>query len=144
MIGEPPNVAVPTHFYKVMLVENLETYLFLSIVIFLSKEFMIGSFMVPNAPIPENTPIESFVVPLEVIERNSGLTFFNRIPRFFKWIWKLIFRMAMMPLCTQTKCILPPAHPAAKKPVGALAPPPPTLQLPPSTTLQLPPPTSTK
>lgn len=37
--------------------------------------------MVPNAPIPENTPLESFAVPLEIIERNSGLTFFNHVPR---------------------------------------------------------------
>jgi endonuclease G len=51
-----------------------------------------GAFMVPNTPIPENTPIEVFAVPVEVVERASGLTFFQKIPRTFS-----------LPLCERTQ-----------------------------------------
>ncbi|ORX94164.1 hypothetical protein K493DRAFT_315630 [Basidiobolus meristosporus CBS 931.73] len=65
MIGNPPNVAVPTHFYKVILgVKN-------------QQQYALGAFVLPNAPIPDDTPLEQFVVPVEALEKSSGLTFFE-------------------------------------------------------------------
>lgn len=72
VIGSPPNVAVPTHFAKVVLTtrpsspKRPDVY-----------EVSTGAFVLPNAAISDETPFESFVVPVESVERAAGLTIFS-------------------------------------------------------------------
>ncbi|KXJ94758.1 hypothetical protein Micbo1qcDRAFT_160036 [Microdochium bolleyi] len=70
MIGSPPNVAVPTHFYKVIFAEDGRT----------GGNVAIGAFVLPNAVIPNDKPITDFEVPLEAVERASGLEFATKLP----------------------------------------------------------------
>ncbi|KAK2605168.1 hypothetical protein N8I77_008027 [Diaporthe amygdali] len=70
MIGNPPNVAVPTHFYKVIFAEDGTP----------SGSVALGAFVLPNAPIPNQKPITDFEVPLEAVERASGLEFAAKLP----------------------------------------------------------------
>ncbi|KAL2064167.1 hypothetical protein VTL71DRAFT_4661 [Oculimacula yallundae] len=70
MIGNPPNIAVPTHFYKVIFAEDGTT----------SGPVAVGAFVLPNAPIPNSKPITDFEVPIEAVERASGLEFATKLP----------------------------------------------------------------
>lgn len=65
MIGNPPSVAVPTHFYKVIFAEDGKV----------GGNVAIGAFVLPNAAIPNTKPITDFEVPIEAVERASGLEF---------------------------------------------------------------------
>ncbi|XP_038637718.1 endonuclease G, mitochondrial [Scyliorhinus canicula] len=66
VIGEN-NVAVPTHIFKVVILEKH------------SGEIELQSYVMPNQPIMEKTPLERFLVPIESIERASGLLFVSNI-----------------------------------------------------------------
>jgi DNA/RNA endonuclease G (NUC1) len=67
VLGEPPAMmAVPTHFFKVVLVEGKD------------NTVSCAAFVLPNAPIPNNFPLRRFVVPLTDLEIVSGLEFFKR------------------------------------------------------------------
>ncbi|KAH9180378.1 hypothetical protein EDB89DRAFT_2119901 [Lactarius sanguifluus] len=72
MIGNPPNVAVPTHFAKVVLASRPSSpstpYV---------PEISTGAFVLPNAIIPDDVPLESFVTPVDAVERAAGLTLFS-------------------------------------------------------------------
>ncbi|KAH8153056.1 uncharacterized protein LAJ45_02643 [Morchella importuna] len=73
VIGDPPNVAVPTHFYKVVVAEG-------------GKEdgggsVAVGAFVLPNAPIGNSVALREFEVPLEVVERASGLVFLEKLEK---------------------------------------------------------------
>ncbi|XP_061724186.1 endonuclease G, mitochondrial [Cydia pomonella] len=62
------SVAVPTHFYKVVVGEaggvlDMEAY------------------VMPNQKIPDETPVANFMVPPESIEKAAGLLFFDKIHR---------------------------------------------------------------
>lgn len=70
MIGNPPSVAVPTHFYKVIFAEDGRV----------SGNVALGAFVLPNAVIPNDKPITDFEVPLEAVERASGLEFAAKLP----------------------------------------------------------------
>ncbi|KAI4093473.1 MAG: hypothetical protein LQ344_002886 [Seirophora lacunosa] len=70
VIGNPPNVAVPTHFYKVIFAEDGKT----------GGDVSLGAFVLPNARISNEKPLESFEVPVEAIERASGLEFATKLP----------------------------------------------------------------
>ncbi|KAJ4416436.1 nuclease [Gnomoniopsis sp. IMI 355080] len=70
MIGNPPSVAVPTHFYKVIFAEDGKV----------GGNVALGAFVLPNAPIPNAKPITDFEVPLEAVERASGLEFASKLP----------------------------------------------------------------
>ena len=72
VIGSPPNVAVPTHFYKVIFGEETPNSPF--------GRVAVGAFVLPNAPIPNQKSLEDFEVPIEAVERASGLTFGQRLP----------------------------------------------------------------
>ncbi|KAK7020155.1 hypothetical protein SK128_022301 [Halocaridina rubra] len=61
------HVAVPSHFFKVVVVETI------------NGQLELESFVLPNAVIDDATPISTFHVPAEVVERASGLLIFNRI-----------------------------------------------------------------
>ncbi|KPJ00833.1 Endonuclease G, mitochondrial [Papilio xuthus] len=60
-------VAVPTHFYKVVVGEALDGSLDME------------AYVMPNQKIPDETPISSFMVPPETIEKAAGLLFFDKI-----------------------------------------------------------------
>ncbi|KAH8738043.1 hypothetical protein BGZ61DRAFT_471411 [Ilyonectria robusta] len=70
MIGNPPSVAVPTHFYKVIFAEDGKA----------GGNVALGAFVLPNAPINNAKPLTDFEVPLEVVERASGLEFAAKLP----------------------------------------------------------------
>jgi len=70
VIGNPPNIAVPTHFYKVIFAEDGTT----------SGPVAVGAFVLPNAKIPNEKPLTDFEVPIEAVERASGLEFATKLP----------------------------------------------------------------
>lgn len=63
-------MAVPTHFYKVILAENKsqggvppsQT----------NADHIVGAFVLPNQPIDPTTPLTAFAVPLTALEQASG------------------------------------------------------------------------
>ncbi|OWF56352.1 nuclease EXOG, mitochondrial-like [Mizuhopecten yessoensis] len=57
-------VAVPTHLYKVIIVEDTN-----------SNPVAIGSFIVPNEPIGFEHALTEYQVPLDDVERKTGVTF---------------------------------------------------------------------
>ncbi|PVH95370.1 hypothetical protein DM02DRAFT_617957 [Periconia macrospinosa] len=69
VIGTPPNVAVPTHFYKVIFAEDGKP----------GGKVALGAFVLPNAVISNSKPLVDFEVPVEVVERASGLEFANKL-----------------------------------------------------------------
>ena len=62
------HVSVPTHFFKVLVIEQ-------------KGLFDLEAYVMPNREIDDRTPIESFRVPVDTIERAAGLLFYERIPR---------------------------------------------------------------
>lgn len=62
-------VAVPTHFFKVIVMESSD------------KKLEMEAYVMPNKVIDDETPLKVFQVPPESIERASGLLFFDRISR---------------------------------------------------------------
>jgi endonuclease G len=60
VIGSPPQVAVPTHFAKVVLTTKPSSPSTPEV-----PEISTGAFVMPNAPIPDEAPLKSFVVPGE-------------------------------------------------------------------------------
>lgn len=58
MIGNPPNIAVPTHFAKVVLTTKPISPSNPDIL-----DLSMGAFVLPNAIIPDEAPLESFSVP---------------------------------------------------------------------------------
>ncbi|KAI2612830.1 uncharacterized protein GGS25DRAFT_477276 [Hypoxylon fragiforme] len=85
VIGNPPNVAVPTHFYKVIFAEDGRA----------GGNVAIGAFVLPNARIPNEKPLADFEVPIEAVERASGLEFAAKLPP-----------QRRKRLCTDTTCAL--------------------------------------
>ncbi|KAF7714916.1 DNA/RNA non-specific endonuclease family protein [Penicillium ucsense] len=67
VIGTPPNVAVPTHFYKVIYAEDGTDSP--------TSKVALGAFVLPNARIPNEKSLSDFEVPLEAVERSTGLEF---------------------------------------------------------------------
>ncbi|XP_015599283.1 nuclease C1 [Cephus cinctus] len=63
------HVAVPTHFYKIVVGETDDS------------KYEMEAFVMPNAPIDENTPLTNFRVPPETVERAAGLLFFDKLSR---------------------------------------------------------------
>ena len=86
VVGSPaPNVAVPTHFYKVIFAEDGKQ----------GGQVAVGAFVMPNAVIPNSKPLQEFEVPLEVVERASGLEFASKLPA-----------QRRKRLCVETSCSL--------------------------------------
>ncbi|KAL9106840.1 MAG: hypothetical protein Q9227_008173 [Pyrenula ochraceoflavens] len=76
VIGNPPNIAVPTHFYKVIYGEtspNLGENP--------TAQVALGAFVLPNAPIANEKSLSDFEVPVEAVERASGLEFASKLPK---------------------------------------------------------------
>ncbi|KAH0830284.1 hypothetical protein J3R83DRAFT_1649 [Lanmaoa asiatica] len=72
VIGSPPNIAVPTHFAKVVLASRPSSPSTPDI-----HEISTGAFVLPNTIIPDEAPLESFVTPVDTVERVAGLTLFS-------------------------------------------------------------------
>ncbi|PNW79681.1 hypothetical protein CHLRE_08g362750v5 [Chlamydomonas reinhardtii] len=84
-IGKPPGlVAVPTHYYKVVLADTRGDNNSAA-----GKQPLrgnkqplprgtvgVGAFVMPNAPIDPRTPLAAYVVPLEDLEQVAGTSFF--------------------------------------------------------------------
>ena len=70
VIGNPPNVSVPTHFYKVIFAEDGKT----------GGTVSLAAFVLPNAPIASDKPLTDFEAPIEAVERASGLEFAQKLP----------------------------------------------------------------
>ncbi|XP_045505656.1 endonuclease G, mitochondrial [Colias croceus] len=62
-------VAVPTHFYKVVVCEAPDGSLHME------------SYVMPNQKLSDETPVSSYMVPPETIEKAAGLLFFDKIHR---------------------------------------------------------------
>lgn len=123
MIGNPPNIAVPTHFAKVILTSRSEnassSFGFGAsssrslIVTDAVKDVSIGAFVLPNSVIPDQVPLTSFQVPgkcstsltfawaltrpignvVETVEKAAGLTLFSPV-----------VKASAKQLCRETKC----------------------------------------
>ncbi|KAK9477678.1 hypothetical protein V1514DRAFT_282542 [Lipomyces japonicus] len=77
VIGNPPNVAVPTHFYKLIVAESpIQKSTFGGS----DDEPVVGAFILPNDVIPNSTDLKNFYVPVDAIERASGLEFLSLLP----------------------------------------------------------------
>ncbi|KAE8213490.1 hypothetical protein CF319_g9167 [Tilletia indica] len=96
VIGNPPNVAVPTHFAKVILASgrpnsrpalpppstnsgggNTLLSATQQSTAPLDPSYLgLAAFVIPNAVVPNETPLRAFDVPLDAVERASGLTLF--------------------------------------------------------------------
>ncbi|XP_029642964.1 endonuclease G, mitochondrial-like [Octopus sinensis] len=63
------HVAVPTHFFKVVLIENNE------------GEYELLSFMLPNEAQTDDKLLKYFTIDIEKIERAAGLLFFDKLPK---------------------------------------------------------------
>ncbi|KAF9955339.1 nuclease [Mortierella alpina] len=104
VIGNPPNIGVPTHFYKVILTDKG------------NGDMAVGAFVLPNNTIQNQVPLTAFQVPVEAVEKASGLKFFETLER-----------KALKNLCRDTDCTVIP-HPKSlkanndKKNMKALAP----------------------
>ncbi|CUA74159.1 hypothetical protein RSOLAG22IIIB_05450 [Rhizoctonia solani] len=72
VIGNPPNVSVPTHFAKVVLGSRPSSPSTPQL-----AEVSLGAFVLPNAEIPDETPLTKFIVPVEAVERAAGLALFS-------------------------------------------------------------------
>ncbi|KAF8310205.1 hypothetical protein DL93DRAFT_2157954 [Clavulina sp. PMI_390] len=90
VIGNPPNIAVPTHFAKVVLTSKPSSPSKPDVV-----DVSMGAFVLPNAIIPDEAPLESFVVPVDAVERAAGLTFFSDA-----------LKASSKPICQTTSCQL--------------------------------------
>ncbi|KAH8431030.1 DNA/RNA non-specific endonuclease [Aspergillus melleus] len=69
VIGDPPSVAVPTHFYKVVFGEEEDN----------GGELGGPVAILPNAPIDKDKDLSDFEVELEAVERGSGLEFARKL-----------------------------------------------------------------
>jgi endonuclease G, mitochondrial len=70
VVGNPPNVAVPTHFFKVIVAEDGQV----------GGNVAVGAFVLPNAVIHNDTKLTEFLVPMGFVERASGLEFLSKLP----------------------------------------------------------------
>lgn len=88
VIGSPPNIAVPTHFAKVVLTSRPTSPSNPDML-----EISTGAFVLPNAAIPDDTPLENFAVPVETVERAAGLNLFSET-----------VKASSKHICKTTKC----------------------------------------
>ena len=64
-------VAVPSHFYKVILGELRDA----------NQQHVLGAFVMPNDQIHPKTPLTTFLVPLDQLEREAGIIFFPKMQK---------------------------------------------------------------
>lgn len=88
VIGNPPNVAVPTHFFKLIVAEN-------PINESNTNHLSVAAFVMPNQPIFNDTKLTDFEVPINALERSTGLQLLH-----------LVNPERIKPLCKQVDCQL--------------------------------------
>jgi len=98
VLGEN-NVAVPTHIFKVILVipkekEKKKKEEINNESKTKTTTHLLGAFLVPNEKIPEDKVLTDFEVPLEQLEKHTGLKFFRNLNR----------QTSIKPLCAYTAC----------------------------------------
>eukprot|EP00126_Sphaerothecum_destruens_P008101 Sdes_comp20091_c0_seq1m13044 len=76
VIGHTP-VAVPTHFFKVILVNSENTSI--SNKPIEACSYRIEAYILPNQRIDDKIPLSSFKVPLQEVERYSGFLYFDKL-----------------------------------------------------------------
>lgn len=84
VIGSPPNIAVPTHFFKLIIGERNG-----------DDKISVGAFVLPNDKINNDEPLTKFQVPVEALERSSGLDLLQKVAYYNK-----------KDLCKEVKCEL--------------------------------------
>jgi endonuclease G len=62
VLGNPPNTPVPNAFFKVILARR-------------GANLYSAAFMVPNEPLPRDTALKAFEVPVDAVESATGLSF---------------------------------------------------------------------
>ncbi|KAK6202273.1 mitochondrial nuclease [Scheffersomyces amazonensis] len=82
VIGSPPNIAVPTHFFKLIVGESNG-----------DEKISVGAFVLPNEKISNDLPLTTFQVPIDALERSSGLDLLQKVPYYNK-----------KDLCREVKC----------------------------------------
>lgn len=82
VIGSPPNIAVPTHFFKLVVGEKNGDELIAA-----------AAFVMPNEPIDNARSLTEFQVPIDALERSSGLELLQKVPYYNK-----------KDLCREVKC----------------------------------------
>lgn len=94
VIGNPPNVAVPTHFAKVIMTSKNPanpsfgfggsgTSVSVSDAV---KDVAIGAFVLPNSVIPDQVPLTSFLVPgKSPLSHLNHMTNANVLPDHAQW-----------------------------------------------------------
>lgn len=87
VIGNPPNIAVPTHFFKLIVAEQSKKK---SVG---DEDLAVAAFVMPNDVISNETPLTSFQVPIESLEKSSGLEFLKTVDNRKK-----------KELCREVKC----------------------------------------
>ena len=65
-------VAVPTHLFKVVAVEKQNAAGHAS-------ELLLSAFLMPNGPLPKEEPLAAYQVPLDQLEKTTGLQFFPKL-----------------------------------------------------------------
>ncbi|AOA64937.1 Mitochondrial nuclease [Komagataella phaffii CBS 7435] len=88
LIGSPPSVAVPTHFFKLVVAEDPKNRRN-------PGDVALAAFVLPNEPIPNSVKLTDFEVPLEALERATGLEFMRKLEP-----------QKQKPLCKEVKCEL--------------------------------------
>ncbi|KAJ2823773.1 nuclease [Coemansia erecta] len=86
VIGKLPNVAVSTHFFKVILAKRNN-----------EPAFVLGAFALPNREVDNSAPLNSFSLPIEAIEKAAGLKFFDKVEQKVG---------VVVPLCSKIQCTL--------------------------------------
>lgn len=70
LLGRPaPSVSVPTHFFKSILIRHAQD----------SDRLAVATFVLPNAEIPDETPLETFRVQENFLNRASGMEVWNKL-----------------------------------------------------------------
>ncbi|RKP32492.1 hypothetical protein METBISCDRAFT_12137 [Metschnikowia bicuspidata] len=82
VVGSPPNIAVPTHFFKLVVGEDNG-----------SEKISVAAFVLPNDFISNDMPLTSFQVPVDALERSAGLELLQKVPFFNR-----------KELCQEVKC----------------------------------------
>jgi endonuclease G len=108
MIGTPPNVAVPTHFYKVIVVTRND-----GAVIDVDRDgratpasdakrrVAMAAFVMPNSAIAQDAPLTAFLVEPDVVYKSIGTRLFPQLDRE---------RHNVRHLCDVADCSLPPPN----------------------------------
>ncbi|KAL2912600.1 nuclease [Polyrhizophydium stewartii] len=103
VLGNPPNTAVPTHFFKGMSAACRLVWCLICVIVAVKGGRKYSeTFVLPNAVI-EDTPLTEFITPVDAVERGSGLTLFPDLDV-----------RSLPSLCAKTKCAVLPFRQAAK------------------------------